>query len=56
VGKSVCVTGTAQQMGFLKEDAYATTPPPSFDLHRVLGIALIFIAWVPIVLLIWMLT
>jgi hypothetical protein len=55
VGKSVYVTTTLQQMGFLNEDAYVTPPPP-LDLYRVLGIALIFIPWVPIALLIWMLT
>jgi hypothetical protein len=56
VGKSVYVTTTLQQMGFLNEDAYATPPLPPIDFYRVLGIALIFIPWVPIALLIWILT
>jgi hypothetical protein len=50
------MTATAQQMRLFNNDAYAKTPPPSFGLGRLLGLVLILLLWVPIGLLIWMLT
>jgi hypothetical protein len=50
------MTATGQQMRLFSEDPYAKIPPPSFGLGRVLGVVLILLLWVPIGLMIWMLT
>jgi hypothetical protein len=49
------MTATAQQMRLFKDDVSAKTPPPSFGLGRLLGVALILLLWAPIGLLIYML-
>jgi hypothetical protein len=50
------MTATGQQMRLFDEDAYAKRPPPSFGLGRLFGVVLVILIWVPIGLLIWMLT
>jgi hypothetical protein len=50
------MTATAQQMRLFNDDASTKTPPPSFGLGRLLGVVLVLLLWVPIGLMIWMLT
>jgi hypothetical protein len=50
------MTVTAQQMRLFDEDASTRTAPPPFGLGRLLGVGLVLLVWVPIALLIWILT
>jgi hypothetical protein len=57
LGKSYCMTATAQQIRLFNDDAYAPTPPPpSFGLGRVLGLFVILAPWALIAWLIWTVT
>jgi hypothetical protein len=50
------MTATAQQIRPFNVDAYAPTPPPSFGLGRVVGLAVILTTWAMIAWMIWVLT
>jgi hypothetical protein len=55
-GQVIDMTATAQQMRLFNDDAYPKVPPPSFGLERLLGVVLVLLPWVPIGLMIWILT
>jgi hypothetical protein len=50
------MTVTAQQTRLFNDDASTKMPPPPFGLGRLLGVGLVLLVWVPIGLMIWVLT